>query len=109
MALLPTRAPIAIGIRGIGISEADSNLLDSPDQHSLGQGEVAIASLLVSPVGCVAVAHDGRQTLAMLLLRKGASVTELLTRLDLAIAKAFREGTRTDEVNPLSQLYFPKK
>jgi len=45
----------------------------------------------------------------MLLLRKGASVTELLTRLDLAIAKAFREGTRTDEVNPLSQLYFPKK
>jgi len=57
----------------------------------------------------VAVAHDGRQTLAMLLRRKGESVTELLRRLDLAIAKAFTEGIRTDEVNPLSKQYFPKK
>jgi hypothetical protein len=36
-------------------------------------------------------------------------VTQLLTRLDLAIAKAFTEGARTDEVNPISQQYFPKK
>jgi hypothetical protein len=35
-------------------------------------------------------------------------VTQLLTRLDLAIAKAFTEGTRTDEVNPISQQYSPK-
>jgi hypothetical protein len=25
------------------------------------------------------------------------------------MAKAFTEGTRTDEVNPISQQYFPKK
>jgi len=36
-------------------------------------------------------------------------VTQLLTRLDLAIAKAFTEGTCTDEVNPISQQYFPTK
>lgn len=44
----------------------------------------------------------------MLLRRKGESVTDL-TRLDLAIAKAFSEGVRTDEVNPLSRQYFPEK
>ena len=70
-------------------------------------GQITIGN--VRPVGCVAVAHDGRQTVAMLLRRKGESVTELLARLDLAIAKAFTEGIRVDEVNPLSQQYFPKK
>lgn len=54
-------------------------------------------------VACVAVAHDGRQTVCMLLRREGETVTELLTRLDLAIAKASTEGTRTDEVNPISR------
>jgi hypothetical protein len=63
----------------------------------------------VRPVGCVAVAHDGRQTVCMLLRREGETATQLLTRLDLAIAKAFTDGTRTDEVNPISQQYFPKK
>jgi len=37
------------------------------------------------------------------------TVTQLLTRLDVAIAKALTEGIRTDEVNPISQQYFPKK
>lgn len=86
--------------------------------HSLDQSLPYIGELMkhgqitlgnVRPVGCVAVAHDGRQTLSMLLLREGETVTQLLTRLDLAIAKAFTEGTRTDEVNPISQQYFPKK
>jgi hypothetical protein len=45
----------------------------------------------------------------MLLQREGETVTQLLTRLDLAIAKALTEGIRTDEVNPISQQYFPKK
>jgi len=63
----------------------------------------------VRPVGCVAVAHDGRQTVAMLLRREGETLTQVFTRLDLAIAKAFTEGTCTDEVNPISQQYFPTK
>jgi hypothetical protein len=86
--------------------------------HSLDQSLPYIGELIkhgritlgdVRPVGCVAVAHDGRQTVSMLLLRDGETVTQLLTRLDLAIAKALTEGIRTDEVNPISQQYFPKK
>ena len=86
--------------------------------HSLDQSLPYIGELMkrgqitlgnVRPVGWVAVAHDGRQTVCMLLRREGETVTQLLTRLDLAIAKAFTEGTRTDEVNPISQQYFPNK
>jgi hypothetical protein len=47
----------------------------------------------------VAVAHDGHQTLSMLVRREGESVSQLLTRLDLAIDKARTEGVRVDEVN----------
>ena len=66
----------------------------------LKYGQITLGN--VRPVGCVAVAHDGRQTVSMLLRREGETVAQLLTRLDLAIAKAFTEGTRTDEVNPIS-------
>jgi hypothetical protein len=87
-----------------------------PRTHNLDQTLPYIAELMhngqitlgnVPRVGCVAVAHDGRQTVSMLLRREGETVTQLLTRLDLAIAKAFTEGTCTDEVNPISQQYFP--
>ena len=37
------------------------------------------------------------------------TVTQVLSRLDLAIAKAFTEGIRTDEVNSISQQYSPNK
>ena len=89
-----------------------------PRTHSLDQSLPYLGELMqhgqitlgnVRPVGCVAVAHDGRQTVAMLLRREGETVTQLLTRLDLAIAKAFTEGTCTDEVNPISQQYFSTK
>jgi hypothetical protein len=48
---------------------------------------------------CVAVAHEGRNTLAMLVRRKGETLAQLLTRLDLAIARAQTEDVFTDEVN----------
>ena len=70
-------------------------------------GQITLGN--VRPVGCVAVAHDGRQTVSMLLRREGETVPQLLTRLDLAIAKALTEGIRTDEVNPIHQQYIPKK
>ncbi len=76
-------------------------------EELMQRGQITLGN--VRPVGCVAVAHDGRQTVSMLLRRHGETVTQLLTRLDLAIAKAFTEGIRTDEVNPISQQYFPKK
>jgi len=73
----------------------------------LKHGQITVGN--VRPVGCVAVAHDGRQTVSMLRRREAESVTELLARLDLAIAKALNEGIRTDEVNPLSQRFIPCK
>jgi len=45
----------------------------------------------------------------MLLRREGETATELLTRLDMAIAKAIADGIRVDEVNPTNQQSFPKK
>ena len=70
-------------------------------------GQITIGN--VRPAGCVAVAHDGRQTVAMLLRREGETATELLTRLDVAIAKAITEGIRVDEINPINQQFFPNK
>ena len=48
----------------------------------------------------VAVAHEGTNTLAMLVRRKVETLAQLLTRLDLAIAQAQTEDVFTDEVNP---------
>jgi hypothetical protein len=56
------------------------------------------------PVGeCVAVAHEGRNTLAMLVRRKGETLAQLLTRLDLAIARAQTDDIFTDEINSPSK------
>lgn len=76
-------------------------------EELLKYGQITLSN--VRPVGCVAVAHDGSQTVSMLLRREGELVTQLLTRLDVAIAKALTEGICTDEVNPINQQYFPKK
>ena len=61
-------------------------------------GEITVG--VVRPVGrCVAIANDGENTLAMLVKRKGETLAQLLTRLDLAIAKAYNEEIFTDEIN----------
>jgi hypothetical protein len=46
-----------------------------------------------------AVAHDGQKTLVMLRRKKGELVTDLLERLDNAIATARASGQRVDEIN----------
>lgn len=55
---------------------------------------------ILNPVGCVAVATDGHNTLAMLKRRPGETLTQLLTRLDQAIERAWTEEIHTDEINP---------
>ena len=60
-------------------------------------GEITVGTLV--PVGCVAIATDGHNTLAMLKRREGETLAQLLTRLDLAIGKAFTEDVFTDEIN----------
>jgi len=63
----------------------------------IADGEITVGVL--HPVGCVAVASDGDNTLAMLVRRKGETLAHLLTRLDQAIATAYNEDIFTDEIN----------
>ena len=67
----------------------------------IADGEITVGVL--RPIGCVATATDGHNCLAMLVRRRGETLTQLLTRLDLAIAKAFTEEIFTDEINPPSR------
>jgi hypothetical protein len=67
----------------------------------IAYGEITVGVL--RPVGCVAVASDGHNALAMLVRRRGETLAQLLTRLDLAIAKALTEDVYTDEINPPSR------
>jgi hypothetical protein len=60
-------------------------------------GEITVGVL--DPVGCVAVATDGHNSLAMLIRRQDETFAQLLGRLDQAIDKALTEDIYTDEVN----------
>jgi hypothetical protein len=68
-------------------------------EETIARGAITIG--VIPPLKeCVAIAHEGRNTLAMLKRRKGKSLTELLSRLDIAIALAHTEDIFTDEINP---------
>jgi len=77
-----------------------SNLPDLPYiEETIEQGGISIG--VIPPLTeCIAVAHEGRNTLAMLKRRKGESLGQLLSRLDLAIARAQTDDIFTDEINP---------
>ena len=64
----------------------------------IADGEITVGML--NPVGCVAVATDGHNSLAMLKRRPGETLAQLLTRLDQAIERAWTEEIFTDEINP---------
>ena len=66
-------------------------------------GEITVGVL--NPVGCVAVATDGHNSLAMLKRRPGETLMQLLTRLDQAIERAWAEEIYTDEINPPSHTF----
>jgi hypothetical protein len=63
-------------------------------------GQITVG--VIRPVGCVAIATDGRNSLAMLHRRRGETLIQLLTRLDSAVEKALNEEVFTDEINPKS-------
>ena len=60
-------------------------------------GQIVIG--YIEPVGAVAIASEGRQTIAMLRRRKGEAFKQLLARLDVAIEKATIDDVYVDEVN----------
>lgn len=53
----------------------------------------------MEPVGAVAIAAEGRETIAMHCQRKDEPFRKLLMRLDMAIASATIDDVYTDEVN----------
>jgi hypothetical protein len=61
-------------------------------------GEITIGE--VGSVRCAATAADEDQCLAMLQRRPGETLTELLQRLDAAIADAYENNVYIDEINP---------
>ncbi len=63
-------------------------------------GQILIGT--VHPIRGAAVAHDGHETLAMLRTRPQEPLTDLLLRLDTAIATAKSSGQRVDEINTAS-------
>jgi hypothetical protein len=68
-------------------------------EETIARGAITIG--VVPPLKeCVAIAHEGRHTLAMLKRQTGESLTELLSRLNLAIARTHTEDIFTDELNP---------
>ena len=66
------------------------DFIDSDGQINVGY---------ISPVGCIAVANDGRNSLAMLKRRPEESLENLLKRLDQAIEQAVEHDIYTDEIN----------
>ena len=60
-------------------------------------GQITVG--VIRPMGCVAIANDAYQSLAMLVRRKGESLPQLLERLDLAVGKALHDDICTDEIN----------
>ena len=64
-------------------------------------GEITIG--VVRPVGCVAVANDEDNCVAMLARRDGETLAQLMARLDRAIGKALIDNIFTDEINPPSR------
>jgi hypothetical protein len=76
-----------------------TNLPDLPYiEETIENGGITIG--IIPPLSeCVAVAHEGRHTLAMLKRQKGESLAQLLSRLDLAIARAQTDDVFTDEIN----------
>jgi hypothetical protein len=65
-------------------------------------GQITVG--VIRPMGCVAIASNAHQSLAMLVRRKGESLPQLLERLDLAVGKALHEEICTDEINTPSAI-----
>lgn len=77
-------------IEGLYLPNIES-LIDEDGQITVG---------MLDPVGCVAIANDEHNAMAMLRRRYGESLADLLLRLDAAIEKAIEEDVYTDEINP---------
>jgi len=60
-------------------------------------GHILVGRL--DPIPRAAIAYDGSTAVAMLRGQTTESVPQLLERLDIAIAQAWRSGLRVDDIN----------
>lgn len=60
-------------------------------------GQIMIGT--IEPIRTAAVAHDGRQTLAMLRCGPKESLLQILERLEAALVQAQTTGQRVDDIN----------
>ncbi len=60
-------------------------------------GQITVGDL--APIECAAIANDGHNSLAMLRRRPDETLSQLLERLDLAVALAYVDDVFTDEIN----------
>ena len=73
--------------------------MELPNIESLIECDGQITVGHMRPVGCVAIANDESNTLAMLKQRQGESLMALLERLDHAIERAIENEEFADEIN----------
>ena len=92
-------ASIATHATGAATSAASLTLVHIQAVIEAG-GQIMLGT--VAPINGAAVAHDGKQTLAMLRRRPHEPIPDLLARLDAAIAAARSSGSRVDEINTAS-------
>lgn len=71
-----------------------------PNLQELIDSDGSINIGYIAPLNaCAAVAVQQRQVYAQLVAREGERLTDLLGRLDAAVAKAVNEEIYTDEIN----------
>lgn len=70
-----------------------------PNLQELIDSEGSIVVGYVSPIPCAAIASDEHNMLVALVRRREEPLTDLLDRLDAAVAKAFDKQIYTDEIN----------
>lgn len=70
-----------------------------PALQFLVENEGSFVVGYVDPIPCAAIASDEHNMLAALQRRRGESLSNLLNRLDAAVAKAIEHEIYTDEIN----------
>jgi hypothetical protein len=63
-----------------------------------GGGQVTLGA--VAPIGCAAIAHDGKNTRVALKRQSGENLMRLLLRFDEALVQALDHNIVVDEINP---------
>ena len=83
-------APSRVAVAGQSPLANIAALIDQGGQITLGA---------LHPIKCAAIANDHHNCLAMLSRTSGETLSQLLNRLDTAIARAWATGEFTDEIN----------